>query len=232
MADRSRKRTLGSTMDPTRMTPLDTIEMPPRIKRLPVNKNGYPVPWFVEWIKGEPDFRVVDSRKVPLAIKRGKCWVCGEKRTGPTAAFVIGPMCAVNRISGEPPSHRDCAIYAAQVCPFLVNPKKRRREGGLDELDMLYQAEGFIARNPGVTLVWSGRGWKPFVGPGEVTYFNIGQPTRVEWYTEGRAATRDEVMEAIESGLPILREAAERDGSEAVAELESMLHEALPLVPS
>lgn len=227
---------MGCTLGPESMTPLDTVEMPPRIKRLPQNSAGYPVPWFVEWINDEPDFRIVDSRKVPIAMKRGKCWICGEKRTGPTASFVIGPMCAVNRISGEPPSHHDCAIYAAMVCPFLVNPRKRRREGGLDEHDELYQAEGFIDRNPGVTLVWSGRGWKPFDGPSvrgnPVTYFHIGAPTRVEWYKEGRPASRAEVLEAIESGLPLLQTAAEREGESAIAALDTMIKEAMPLVPS
>lgn len=217
------------------MTELGAVEMPPRITRLPVNKAGYPVPWFVEWIDGEPDFRIVDSRKVPEAMKRGKCWICGQKRTGPTASFVIGPMCAVNRVSGEPPSHHDCAVYAARACPFLVNPKKRRRQGGLDD-PMLYQAEGFIDRNPGVTLVWRARGWKPYAGPSvgrnPVMYFNIGEPTKVEWYAQGREATRAEVLAAIESGLPILREAAQRESEQALAELDELVVAALPLVPA
>lgn len=27
--------------------------------------------------------------------------------------FVVGPMCELNRISGEPPSHRECAEFSA-----------------------------------------------------------------------------------------------------------------------
>ena len=36
-------------------------------------------------------------------------------------AFVIGPMCAVNRvIAPEPPSHRDCGTFSARVLPVPV----------------------------------------------------------------------------------------------------------------
>lgn len=73
------------------------VDMPPRIARLPVNDAGYPVPWFVAWIDGKPDFRVIGPAKLPKAVKEGRCWICGDKITGPTVAFVIGPMCAVNR---------------------------------------------------------------------------------------------------------------------------------------
>jgi hypothetical protein len=36
--------------------------MPARFARLPADERGYPVPKFVEWIDGKPDFRCVDSR--------------------------------------------------------------------------------------------------------------------------------------------------------------------------
>ena len=106
-----------------------TIDMPGRIALLPRNKVGYPVPWFVATINGQPDFRVIRTDGIQIALKRGLCWVCGvpflrqEDR-----AFTIGPMCAVNRVSAEPPSHRDCAVYSAMACPFLATPNMVRRD--------------------------------------------------------------------------------------------------------
>ena len=55
-----------------------TPTQPARIARLPVHK-GYPVPWFVAWIDGVPDFRVADGRKLWEAVRHSRCWVCGDK---------------------------------------------------------------------------------------------------------------------------------------------------------
>jgi hypothetical protein len=137
-------------------------------------------------------------------------------------------MCAVNRVSAEPPSHLDCAIYAAQACPFLANPNMVRRERGLVEMGRVEPAGVMITRNPGVALVWSTRTWAPFKAPGGAL-FNIGDPTAVRWYAHGRVATRDEVLAAIDAGLPALREIAEAEG--AGAQLDGELARALELVP-
>lgn len=207
-------------------------DAPPRIKRLPVNDAGYPVPWFV-WMGEDgrsPDFRVIAPGKIEKALMEHRCWVCGQARTGPTSAFVIGPMCAVNRVSAEPPSHRDCAVFSAKACPFLVNPKKRRREGGVPEHDEL--AGVMLSRNPGVALVWiTANHWRPFVADGGVL-FDVGEPLRVLWFAEGREATRAEVMASIDSGYPSLLAMAEQEGDDAVAHLERLRERAMPLVPA
>src|SRR5437764_29347 len=96
--------------------------LPSRLKLLPVDERGFPVPWFVAWIDGKPDFRVVDQRKMAIAVSEKRCWVCGDF-LGRYMAFVIGPMCAVNRVSSEPPSHRECAEFSVRACPFLTKPK-------------------------------------------------------------------------------------------------------------
>jgi hypothetical protein len=87
-----------------------------------------------------------------------------------------------------------------------------------------------IKRNPGVTLLWATRSYKPFKANGGVL-FEVGPPQRVEFYAEGRTATHDEIMASIDSGMPILRGTAEQDGPEAVAELEQMCAKAMELVP-
>jgi hypothetical protein len=69
-------------------------DLPPRIAKLPVDR-GYPVPWFVAWVDGKPEFRVMDHRRLVRAIKESRCWVCGQK-LGAIRAYVLGPMCAVN----------------------------------------------------------------------------------------------------------------------------------------
>src|SRR5205085_2956452 len=133
------------------------------------------------------------------------CWLCGQ-RLGTYLAFVIGPMCAINRISSEPPSHRDCAEFAAVACPFLARPQAQRRTANLDP--NVEPAAGMpIKRNPGVALVWVTREYKIVSAPkaqgGSGWLWQVGRPTAVRWYAEGRTATRDEVMASITSGMPV-----------------------------
>jgi hypothetical protein len=204
--------------------------IPPRIAKLPVDKRGYPVPWFVAWVDGEPDFRVVEQGRIVEAITTQKCWICGEG-LGRYLAFVIGPMCAVNRISSEPPSHRDCAEFAARACPFLTMPKMKRNEHGLPE-DYQAPAGVFIKRNPGVALIWITKTYHLIKERGGGILFEIGNPVEVLWFAEGHPAARAEVMESISGGLPLLVEAAARDGDHATALLRRKLNEALKLLPA
>jgi hypothetical protein len=206
------------------------LAMPARIAKLPVDARGYPVPKFVEWIDGAPDFRCIDFRYWLRCVRKQLCWVCGEP-LGRHMAFVIGPMCAINRVSSEPPSHLECARFAAKACPFLTQPRRRRNEANLPAAGQL--AAGItLARNPGVTLVWVSKGYGTFSTPDGGRLIRLGEPTLLEWYAHGRAATRPEIMASIESGLPLLQEAAEKDGADAVAELAKQVAVGLALVPA
>jgi hypothetical protein len=126
------------------------MNTPDRIAKLPIDRRNFAVPWFVEWINGEPDFRVVDAHKIGEAIRYRKCWICGE-RLGRFLVWLIGPMCIINRTSAEPPSHRDCAEYAVRVCPFLANPNMRRNEHKLPP-ETVSAAGHMLRRNPGLSL--------------------------------------------------------------------------------
>lgn len=206
------------------------LPIPDRIAALPRDHRGYPVPWFVGWIDGKPEFRLADSRKLSRAIERRVCWVCGHK-LGPTGTFTIGPMCAVNRISSEPPSHRECAEWSARACPFLTNPAQSRRDGGLPAESVSPGGE-MILRNPGITLLWVTRHWSVEGDGRGGTLFSLATPTRCMWYAEGRQAIRAEVLASIESGLPLLQDAADAEGPDAQQELARMLDVAMPLVPA
>ena len=205
-----------------------SLEMPERMRHLPISDEGYPIPFFVPYFDGKPEFRGFDPDKMRICVRHQRCWLCGEP-LGKFMAFVIGPMCAVNRTSAEPPNHYDCAFYAVQSCPFLTQPRMKRNEKDIPD-ETRPPAGIMLKRNPGVTLVWVTRNYKPFKAEGGVL-FRLGDPGRVEFYAEGRKATHDEIMASIDSGMPILRGMAEQDGPEAVAELEQMYANAMELVP-
>ena len=177
-------------------------ELPEGMKNLPVAENGYPVPWFTPIVDGKPDFRAADGNKIVMAIKQRRCWICGKKLpyVGQEVGFVVGPMASLNQISAEPPSHLECARFAVRACPFLARPHAKRRT-------VENMAEGFtdppgimLDHNPGVTAIWFVTDWVLVRGDdqGGILFHMEQFTTRVEWYTEGRPATRQEVKAAIQ----------------------------------
>lgn len=204
----------------------------PRMARLPIDGKGWPVPWFVAWIDGQPDHRVMDGEKKDKAWLNRLCWICGQPLGGATVTYAIGPMCAVNRVSAEPPAHKECAEYSVKACPFLSRPHAHRRESGMPEESI--EPDGImLKRNPGVTLLWTAKRMTthPFrVGDGVL--FNIGEPAEVQWFCEGRQATREEIEASIDSGLPTLQEMADAQGERAQRALEEQLEAARELIPA
>lgn len=193
-------------------TILKTEPLPRRMQHLPVDPDrGYVVPWFVDWLDGKPEFRAMDRHKWTQAIKHQLCWVCGTKLES-RFAFVAGPMCGINRTSGEPPSHLECARWSARNCPFLSNPNMVRRQDALINNDSLReQAAGFaIIRNPGVAMVWITREYELFPDDKGGYLIQMGRPHEVEWYSCGRPATRAEVEQSIENGIGALEALARR----------------------
>ena len=207
----------------------DLPELPRRMSHLPLDERGYPIPWFV-WIKdGVPDFRVIRPGGVQEALRWEKCWLCGGKR-GRFGAFVIGPMCIVNRLSSEPPSHRECAEFAVKACPFLVRPGARRREANLPE-ERADAPGNMLLHNPGVAACWVSDAWAP-VRAERGLLIKIGpHPVDLSFWREGRHATRQEIVDSIDAGFPKLLEIAEKEGPESVAAIMKSREAAMNLLP-
>lgn len=207
--------------------------MPPGIAALP-RLRGFPVPWFVDKVNGEYDFRIMDPDKFRAAVRCGLCWICG-RALGARKTFVLGPMCAINRTISEPPSHLECARYSARHCPFLSIPHMKRREDEVTESMERHCAGVGLKRNPGAVCLWTIRRYTIFKDPRGLPLFTFPDPESVEWYAEGRTATRDEVMQSIESGLPYLRAACEQEEPSqreaAHRELDAFIKRAEPYLP-
>jgi hypothetical protein len=211
-------------------SPQTSIPVPARLAGRPRDHRGFIIPFFVAWLddngaavpegKGTPDFRVIHPGRIATCVRQNLCWLCG-KPLGRHKVFTMGPMCATTRTVGEPPSHLDCAEYAVKVCPFLSKPRMRRDVKDLPEHRVPAPGE-HLDRNPGGMALWVTPTYKlfrPQMGNQTGMLITVGEPTAVHWYREGRPATRDEVIELLASGMPILQEKAERDGPDAVAAL-------------
>lgn len=209
-------------------------DLPPltsRIARLPVDKRGYPVPFFVAWPKGprgEPDFRLADPQKWKLCHLAKLCWVCGERLHAPRA-FVIGPMCTVTRTTAEPPSHLECAEWSIKGCPFLTKPQMVRREDELTERHKCNVGGIMEERNPGVMAIWLTDSYATFPDHNHRTLIKVSEPHYVTWWREGRPATRAEVIEGIETGFVKLMALTANEDEEK--ELMMLKQEAMKWVP-
>jgi hypothetical protein len=204
-------------------------EAPARIKRLPKDERGYPVPKFVHWESGKPDFRIIEDGFRARAFRTGLCWICGDP-LGQHRIYAIGPMCVINRVTMEPPSHRDCAEFAASACPFLVRPRQKRNEKGFTGEELM--AGVGLKRNPGCTCLYETRDARRFSDGNGSWLIRLGEPTRVDWWAEGRTATRAEIQASIDSGYPLLLGPAMDEGQEAVDELTRLTRDAFKLLPA
>lgn len=81
--------------------------------------NGIPVPFTVMYVKGVPDFRVIDQEKRSACVLDKLCAICGH-RLGEYAWFIGGPKSIeVSNLFMDPPQHEHCARFAIATCPFL-----------------------------------------------------------------------------------------------------------------
>ena len=202
------------------------VPLPKRMTHLPLDPRGFPIPAFVEHLPdGSRDFRIISPTHMARCVRQHRCWICGELLGG-TFAFVLGPMCCVNGVNSEPPSHVDCASFAAVACPFLSQPLAKRNERGLADLEYehgIVEAPGIMLKhNPTAACVWVTKGYK-VTNVGNGVLFDVGPPERMEFYHRGRPASRSEVDRAIQIGLPKLRAAADKDGPKARLEMERRL---------
>jgi len=194
------------------------------------------VPWFVHRDeRGQWDFRAVNRARLRIALLERRCWVCGGALgANAPAAFLIDPICLVNRISAEPPSHDECARFAVCACPHLSNSRTRRNE---DRIAGDVATNGAaIQLNPGVVALWRTRVWSQtpegFVLFGDL----LARRKKPEWFAEGRTAKSQEVWASFETGLPFLRsevnEETTEEGHLAVAhELEAAIRSARRFLP-
>lgn len=171
------------------------VAVPERIAALPRDEHDRPVPWFVARVDGRPDFRIIDAKKIPLAVGERRCWICGQP-IDPTDryAFVVGPVSLFSRCTSEPPAERRCALYALRECPFLSTPGRGRRPEGMPP--GAWMAGAPVYENPGVVLLWLCDTYRVEGDGAGGIVIRLPVPASIVAYCEGQPAYRNQLDDA------------------------------------
>jgi hypothetical protein len=195
--------------------------LPEKMQALPLDGRCFPIPWFVAFVSGKPEFRLSDPRKIVEGWQREVCWVCGG-RLSAYRAWVIGPASAVEGASPEPPSHLECGRFSATACPFLSNPAARRNRRSLPA--NYSPGADMIDANTNVTALWitKGRG-ADLIRTSQGILFKLKPPERIEWFSKGREALNAEASFGLSAAVIELRPHSEREGVASVRDFEQRL---------
>jgi len=114
----------------------------------------------------------------------------------------------------------------------MILPKAKRREANLPAHAPI--AGYHLDRNPGATCLWTTKTFKPFNPQqgGAGILIEVGEPVTVEWFSGGKRAGADPVMESISSGLHHLWRLARQQGIDAMVEFENCYARLMPLLPA
>ncbi|PJJ86818.1 hypothetical protein CLV77_1376 [Brevirhabdus pacifica] len=193
----------------------DMADAPVAMKKRPIDHRGFYVPWFVTE-KNEAglwDFGIVTYERRARALRSRLDWVTGEP-LGRHMAFVIGPMCIINRVASDPPVRLETARWSARVCPFLSRPLAKR-----PEMERDHDTPGTpVLTNPGLCAVYVTDNITIRDG-----LIHLGHPSTIEWWTKGRRASPDEIGAGFEAGAERLRAMAAREGPESIAHFHRLL---------
>lgn len=111
---------------------INGVEIPERMRLLPRDKRGYPIPFIVFRDKaGTPHFTINDEARRRFVLDTDRCAICNHQLFR-GRWYVGGPGCAFDPRGAylDPPLHHECATYALQVCPYLAAPRYSRLVDG------------------------------------------------------------------------------------------------------
>lgn len=108
------------------------LPIPKCLSHLKIDERGYPIPYFVSWVDGKPEFRFMDHVRQEMIIEKKVCHICGKKLNKDYNYIISGPIGYQNKISSDAAMHRECAEFSLMACPHLYLQKAERRKN--DEL--------------------------------------------------------------------------------------------------
>lgn len=87
---------------------------------------GMPVPAFIKWVDGKPNFRQIDEQQYMRHYQYRLCAICGTK-LGLSCYWLGGEACMASHEFINGAMHRECAELSIRWCPFLNKTKPTYR---------------------------------------------------------------------------------------------------------
>lgn len=105
------------------------IPIPANMQGLPKDPRGFPVPYIVMWKDGVPHFKINDETITERCIEQQLCSVCGVVIPDDDMWFVGGQLSAFHPHGAfnDAPMHKECLVYALQVCPYMAYTQYLRK---------------------------------------------------------------------------------------------------------
>jgi hypothetical protein len=188
-----------------------TVPMPENIAKFcRKDPRGLPVPFVVlQDANGVYHFKVNDSQKTGMAIIGRKCSICGQPMQKGDRWLVGGISSAFdpNGAYIDIPVHKECGVYALQVCPYLA-VRNYNYKTDLNKLATKIQLiEGTSVKLQDTTIdtdrlplfvLCKPKSYEYIIGP-DNNFFLV--PTRPfleqEFWDEGRLLTTEEALNKI-----------------------------------
>lgn len=149
---------------------------------------GMIVPYTVYVDKeGRPDFKVVDYERLEECIKHRLCGVCGHSM-GKRVAFIGGNLALEQRIFTDPPMHEACALYSADICPFVSGDIDRLAANFRTPEDrQLLVNPNVLTERPAIMGVLYTKHYE-HLRDGQTIYFRALEPVHIEYIPANAAA--------------------------------------------
>lgn len=119
---------------------MNNLEIPDRIKLLPKDHRGFPIPYVVLIDKeGQPHFKINDESKGRMCVLSRICHVCGQKLVHKDYWFIGGQLSAYHPYGAfnDGATHYECGLFALKICPYLTNNKYTQKTDLVGLMDKL-----------------------------------------------------------------------------------------------
>lgn len=97
------------------------VEIPERMKRLPLWMGKYPILATLEVKDGVPNFAILSRKRQVECTQKNLCHICGQKMWAPYWFVLSAGEYVEKATMTNGPGHEECMKYACRVCPYLMN---------------------------------------------------------------------------------------------------------------
>ncbi len=180
------------------------MEIPEKMKSLPVDPRGIIIPFFVPIVSGVPNFKFADGEKIKECALNKRCGICGKPLIKNHYYFIGGPFTLLNKKSTDAPMHHDCAQYSLEICPHMYYQKAIRKTDEVQD-----KARDIMAPKPPILYLMRATNfnWANFQGH-RLFDFTLHKHAERYVYEDNKLTSQGicNVMDELEANKPYIKD--------------------------